>query len=197
MSKTSPAALAVLLNKTLPCRSYTPCIFLEISGMNLCSAAVSWIVLFFAVRSCNLLDRSGFPCVALHWLGSLCGFLDELASLDELIAPSGFKENGGGKKELARLRILLVSKTDNPHVSTRTPSNDKRRAEWWKLISLTRPWDRGRPAEPKPPHQAPPHHPPRRHGPRQRSGRVCRASRGSSSLASRTSSDGYSLEGSR
>ena len=141
MSKTSPAALAVLLNKTLPCRSYTPCIFLEISGMNLCSAAVSWIVLFFAVRSCNLLDRSGFPCVALHCLGSLCGFLDELASLDELIAPSGFKENGGGKKELARLRILLVSKTDNPYVSTRTPSNDKRRAEWWKLILLTRPRD--------------------------------------------------------
>jgi hypothetical protein len=152
-------ARAVLLaDKTLPCRSCPPCIFLEISGVNLCSAAISWLVPFHAVRSCNLLDRSGFPCVALHWLGSLCGFLDELASLDELIAPSGFKENGGGKKELARLRILLVSKTDNPHVSTRTPSNDKRRAEWWKLISLTRPWDRGRPAEPKPPHQAPPLH---------------------------------------
>jgi hypothetical protein len=109
--------------------------------MNLCSAAVSWIVLFFAVRSCNLLDRSGFFCIALHCLGSLCGFLGELASLDELIAPSGFKKNRVGKKELARLRILLVSKTDNPHVSTGTPSNDERRAEWWKLILLTRPRD--------------------------------------------------------
>ena len=35
----------------------------------------------------------------------------------------------------------MASKTDNPYVSTRTPSNDGRRAEWWKLISLTRPRD--------------------------------------------------------
>ncbi len=91
-----------------PCRSYTPCIFLEISGMNLCGAAVSWIVLFVAVRSCNLLDRSGFfciplhspasLCIALHCLGSLCGFLDELASLDELIAPSGSRKTGRQKR---------------------------------------------------------------------------------------------------
>jgi hypothetical protein len=88
-----------------------------------------------------LLHSSALICIALHCLGSLCGFLGELASLDELIAPSGFKKNRVGEKELARLRILLVSKTDNPFVSTRTPSNDKRRAEWWKLISLTRPRD--------------------------------------------------------
>jgi hypothetical protein len=87
------------------------------------------------------LHSPAFPCIALHCLGSLCGFLGELASLDELIAPSGFKKNRVSKKELARLRILLVSKTDNPFVSTRTPSNDERRAEWWKLISLIRPRD--------------------------------------------------------
>jgi hypothetical protein len=98
---------------------------------SLCVPAISWIAL----------DSSAFPCIALHCLGSLCGFLDELASLEELIAPSGLKKNGGGKKELARLRILLVSKTDNPHVSPRTPSNDERRAQWWKLIALTRPRD--------------------------------------------------------
>jgi hypothetical protein len=44
------------------------------------------------------LDSSAFLCIALHRLGSLCGFLDELASLDELLAPSGFKKNEGVKK---------------------------------------------------------------------------------------------------
>ncbi len=88
-----------------------------------------------------LLHSPAFLCIALHCLGSLCGFLGELASLDELIAPSGFKKNRVGEKELARLRILLVSKTDNPFVSARTPSNNERRAEWWKLILLTRPRD--------------------------------------------------------
>jgi hypothetical protein len=88
-----------------------------------------------------LLHSPAWLCIPLHCLRSLCGFLDELASLEELIAPSEFKKNGGGKKKLARLRIVLASKTDNPYVSTRTPSNDERRAEWWKLISLIRPRD--------------------------------------------------------
>ena len=35
----------------------------------------------------------------------------------------------------------MASKTDNPHVSTRSTSNNGARAEWWKLISLTRPRD--------------------------------------------------------
>ena len=64
-----------------------------------------------------------FPCIVLHRLGSLCGFLEELASLDELIAPSGFKKNTVGENEFACLRILWVSKTDNPFVSTTDLSN--------------------------------------------------------------------------
>ena len=35
----------------------------------------------------------------------------------------------------------MVSKTDNPYVDTRSTSNSSARAEWWKLISLTRPRD--------------------------------------------------------
>jgi len=112
--------------------------------MNLCSAAVSWIVLFFVVRSCNLLDRSGFFCIPLH-----CSALSWIA----LWVPGRtcisrrtdrtkrVQKRLGWQKKLASLRILWVSKTDSPFVSTRTPSNDERRSEWWKLISLIRPRD--------------------------------------------------------
>ena len=67
-----------------------------------------------------------FPYIALHSLGLLCKSLDELASPKEPVAPSGFKKNGGGEKELARLRILWVSKTDNPFVSKRNYSKRQR-----------------------------------------------------------------------
>jgi hypothetical protein len=112
--------------------------------MNLCGAAVSWIVLSFAVRSCNLLDRSGFFCIPLHssalsWIALWVPGRTCITRRTD--RTKRFKKNGRGKKELARLRILLVSKTDNPHVSPRTSSNDERRAEWWKLISLIRPRD--------------------------------------------------------
>ena len=55
--------------------------------------------------------------------------------------PSHSAQNRGGPKNIRSPRILLVSKTDNPFVSTSTPSNNERRAEWWKLILLTRPRD--------------------------------------------------------
>ena len=55
--------------------------------------------------------------------------------------PSYSAQNRGGPKNIRSPRILLVSKTDNPFVSTSTPSNNERRAEWWKLILLTRPRD--------------------------------------------------------
>ena len=55
--------------------------------------------------------------------------------------PSHSAQNRGGPKNIRSPRILLVSKTDNPFVSTRTPSNNERRAKWWKLILLTRPRD--------------------------------------------------------
>jgi hypothetical protein len=35
----------------------------------------------------------------------------------------------------------LPSKTENPYVNTRSDSKSSARAEWWKLISLTRPRD--------------------------------------------------------
>jgi len=55
--------------------------------------------------------------------------------------PSHSAQNRGGQKKVRSPRILLVSKTDNPFVSTSTPSNNERRAQWWKLILLTRPRD--------------------------------------------------------
>ena len=116
------------------------------------------------MQRCSLLDCSVFRCAFLQSLGSLWILLHSPAFLCIALHCSAlswialwvpgrtcitrrtdrtkrFKKNGGGEKELARLRILLVSKTDNPHVSSRTPSNNERRAEWWKLISLTRPRD--------------------------------------------------------
>jgi len=127
----------------MPCRNYTPCILLEISGVNLCSSAFSWIALFFAVRSCNLLEVPGslwillyfsaFPCIALHSLGSLCRFLDELGSLEELIAPSGSKKNRGRRKKSTSFWNTLASQNRKPLCE------HNRRLEL--QAAMTEPWD--------------------------------------------------------
>ena len=74
MSKTSPAALAVLLNKTLPCRSYAPCMLLHISASS-CKA------LLCLVRSCNPLEHLGLLCSILHFPGLFRIVLDGSVNL--------------------------------------------------------------------------------------------------------------------
>ena len=127
----------------MPCRNYAPCICLRIS-------ASSWKALRRLVRSCDPLEHlgllrgilsfPGFSWIVLRLPGWLCRSLEKLAFLEASIGPSGSKRTGR-EKNTRSANILLVSKTDNPFVSTRTPSNNERRAEWWKLILLTRPRD--------------------------------------------------------
>jgi hypothetical protein len=46
----------------------------------------------------------------MHSLGSLCRFLDELGSLEELVAPSGSKKNRRGEKIDLVLEYFCLSK---------------------------------------------------------------------------------------